>query len=471
MKKRLAEIFILIAASCIGLLNSDCVSADVRAWEGNITVPTYVWQEDINPKFWSLEGGAKMSTTVRGAIVYPYVMQDHLLRQKENRSYKALFLENEYLKVTCLPELGGRLHSVLDKTDGTEMFYRNSVIKPGMIAMRGAWISGGVEWNAGPHGHTVTAISPVNALVGKNADGSAYLEISNQEQIFRTCWSVRVTLHPGRAYLDEQICLSNPTDGMHPYYFWNCTAFPNRAGTRFIYPMSLGTDHSAEEFFDWPIDKGRDLSWLKNYETYASIFAVNCSYDFFGAYDVDDDRGIVQVANRRELGGKKAWTWGEWEFGKVAQQNLTDEEGAYIEVQSGPLPTQSDYGMLGPHERVEWREWWYPVHGLGGGFEFATRNLAVESSRHDGKLELRLLATGSFPRATCELHVAGKQGGQSVAKEQVDLSPLSPVVLTLRRSPTAHQSQSNKPRRPDAGSVSNAVANTFCCPACSSQVC
>ena len=135
----------------------------VRAWEGEITIPTYVWQEDINPKFWALEGGAKLSTTVRGAIIYPYVMQDHLLREKVDRSYKALFLENEYLKVTCLPELGGRLHSVLDKTEGTEMFYRNSVIKPGMIAMRGAWISGGVEWNAGPHGHTVTAISPVNA--------------------------------------------------------------------------------------------------------------------------------------------------------------------------------------------------------------------------------------------------------------------------------------------------------------------
>ena len=106
MKKRLAEIFILIAASCIGLLNSDCVSADVRAWEGDITIPTYIWEEDINPKFWAFEGGAKMSTTVRGAIVYPYVMQDHLLRDKVNRKYKALFLENEYLKGHLLTSAG-----------------------------------------------------------------------------------------------------------------------------------------------------------------------------------------------------------------------------------------------------------------------------------------------------------------------------------------------------------------------------
>jgi len=130
-----------------------------RAWKGTITIPTYGWAEDVNPKFWALEDQVKFSTTVKGAIVYPYTMQDHLYRTKEDRTYKhlyrtkedrtykALFLENEYLKVTCLPELGGRLHSVLDKTTGAETFHLNNVIKPSMIAMRGAFISGGVEWN------------------------------------------------------------------------------------------------------------------------------------------------------------------------------------------------------------------------------------------------------------------------------------------------------------------------------------
>jgi tetratricopeptide (TPR) repeat protein len=353
-------------------------------------------------------------------------MQDHLSRAKVDRTYKALFLENEYLKVTCLPELGGRLHSVFDKTTGEEMFHLSRVIKPGMIAMRGAWISGGVEWNSGPHGHTVTIVSPVDAVAGQNPDGSAYLEISNQEKIFRTRWTVRVTLYPGRAYLDEQIRLVNPTDGMHPYYFWNCTAFPNRPGTRFIYPMSLGTDHNAREFFRWPVHEGRDLSWLKNYEIYTSIFAVDCSADFFGAYDVEADRGIVQVANHHELGGKKAWTWGEWQFGKVAQQNLTDDDGPYIEVQSGPLPTQSDYGMLGPHEQVAWQEWWYPVHGLGDGFEYATRDVAVQTKRGDGQLELRLSATARFAQAICTLNSDGLE-----LEQVVDLSPDAPEVVTL----------------------------------------
>src|SRR3990170_1464934 len=146
--------------------------AKVKAWEGTVTIPTYGWAEDVNPKLWALESQAKFSITVKGSIVYPYTMQDHLSRTKQDRTYKALFLENEYLKVTCLPELGGRLHSVFDKTQGKEMFHYNSVIKPGMIAMRGAWISGGVEWNAGPQGHTVTILSPVDALIGTGKDGS-----------------------------------------------------------------------------------------------------------------------------------------------------------------------------------------------------------------------------------------------------------------------------------------------------------
>ena len=419
--------------------------ARVRAWEETVTIPTYGWAEDVNPKFWALEGAVKFSTTVKGSIVYPYTMQDHLYRTKSDRTYKALFLENEYLKITCLPELGGRLHSVFDKTKGEEMFHINNVIKPGMIAMRGAFISGGVEWNAGPQVHTVTIVSPVDALIGRNSDGSAYLEVSNLEKSLRTRWIVRVTLHPGKAYLDERIRIFNPADAINPYYFWNCTAFPNRAGTRFIYPMTLGTDHHGVKFFSWPIHEGKDLSWLKNYETWSSIFAVDCAFDFFGAYDVDADRGIVQVADRRELSGKKAWTWGNWDFGLVSQKNLTDDDGPYIEVQSGPLPTQSDYGMLLPREEVSWQEWWYPVHGLGDGFEYATKDVAVQTVHKDDKLRLHILATNKFPRAICTL----SQGRRQLLRERIDLSPKRPEVVTLSSSPQSPVDVTIKTRNGD----------------------
>jgi tetratricopeptide (TPR) repeat protein len=431
MKGLLKNVYIVLLVAGLSLALPKLGRAKVKAWEGTITIPTYGWAEDVNPKFWALEGQVKFSTTVKGSIIYPYTMQDHLFRTKEDRTYKALFLENEYLKVTCLPELGGRLHSVFDKTEAKEVFHLNRVIKPGMIAMRGAFISGGVEWNAGPQVHTVTIVSPVNALIGRNADGSAYLEISNLEKSLRTRWTVRVTLHPGKAYLDERIAIFNPIDAISPYYFWNCTAFPNRPGTRFIYPMTLGTDHHGVKFFSWPIHQGKDLSWLKNYETWASIFAANCTFDFFGAYDVDMNRGVVQVADHHELSGKKAWTWGTWDFGLVSQKNLTDDDGPYIEVQSGPLPTQSDYGMLLPRQEISWQEWWYPVHGLGDGFEYATKDVAVQTARKNSKLELRMIATGRFPDAICTL----SQDGRSLLKKRMDLSPERPQVLTLRAAP------------------------------------
>ena len=146
------------------LIRVQVLYSQVKAWEGTITIPTYGWEDDVNPKFWAMEAGAKGATTVKASITYPYNMQDHLSRKLEKVTYKAIFLENEYLKITCLPELGGRLHSVFDKTSNQEAFHKNEVIKPSMIAMRGGFISGGIEWNAGPQVHTVTILSPVDVF-------------------------------------------------------------------------------------------------------------------------------------------------------------------------------------------------------------------------------------------------------------------------------------------------------------------
>jgi len=189
---------------------------------------------------------------------------------------------------------------------------------------------------------------------------------------------VTLTLHPGRKLLDERIRLFNPTDGVHSYYFWNNTAFPNTPGTRYIYPMTLGSDHNGTAFFSWPVHEGRDLTWLRNYPEPTSVFGYQVDFDFFGAYDVDRDFGIVQVADHYVLPGKKAWTWGESQAGKAAQSVLTDDDGPYIEVQSGPLPTQADFGLLEPGQEISWREYWYPVAGLGDGFEYATRDVAIQ---------------------------------------------------------------------------------------------
>lgn len=419
MMPKSTRFLLAILAGLVVAVPAFARSADkVRAWEGSITLPTYALPEqDPNPHFKVLGGGD----------FYPYSKQDLIGRAPMDVEHPAWFLENRYLKVVCLPKLGGRIYQVLDKATGEDMFYRNPAIKPGLIGMRGAWFSGGIDWNAGPYSHGVTSFSPVHVTAAPEDGGAMSLVIGDTDQTMGTKWCVRLTLHPDRAYLDETITLSNPADGTHTFYFWNNTAFPEREGTRFIYPMSLASDHSAAQFFRFPINDGVDLTWLRNYPDPTSLFSVDCVYGFFGAYDVDADRGIVQSGDHHALQGKKAWTWGQSDLAYHRQGTLADDGSRYIEVQSGPLPTQADLGLLGPREERTWREWWYPVHGLGGGFEFATRDVAVQTARLAGEgkraLELRIIATGVFKDAW--LFVA--RGEEVLYQQRAGLSPDAPV--------------------------------------------
>ena len=153
------------------------VPADgVRCWEDQLTLPTYGWEEDIHPVFQEYEN----------AIYYPWTRQDYLTGVKKDRTYKTLNLENQFLRVTCIPELGGRIYSVFDKTTNQEMFHKNDVIKPALIAMRGAWISGGIEWNVGPQGHTVFIMEPTLARVCIGDQGEATLIVGATDKTFGT---------------------------------------------------------------------------------------------------------------------------------------------------------------------------------------------------------------------------------------------------------------------------------------------
>ena len=207
---RVCLLFICFAA----LYPMTFATASVRTWEDTVTLPTYPWYDDVNPAFRAYDD----------VIYYPYTRQDHIAKSKTPRAYRTIHIENEYLSLTCIPALGGRIHSVRVRHLDEEMFHRNDEIKPALIAMRGAWIGGGIEWNPGPHGHTVTILSPVDVVAQRHRDGSASLVIGNMEKMFRTRWTVRLTLHPGRSCLDEEIRIYNPTDSVKPYYFWNCTA-------------------------------------------------------------------------------------------------------------------------------------------------------------------------------------------------------------------------------------------------------
>ena len=390
--------------------------APVRTWADQVIIPTYpLHPEDVNPRFFELEG----------TLIYPYPMQDHLSLTRVDKIYQALFLENEFIRAMCIPSLGGRILSVYDKIRSREMFYRNRVIKPGLIALRGAWFSGGIEWNRGPQSHTVTSYSPVDVLTVEHPDGSASFVIGYTELNFRTGWEVRFTLHPGRACIDERVTIFNPTDFPHSYYFWNNTAIRNTSGTRFCYPMKAASDH--DRFFPWPLYQHRDLRWLKNYPDATPVFAYSCPFDFFGVYDLKEDYGVVQCANHHVVPGKKAWTWGQSDAGRMSQTALTDDASSYIEVQSGPLRTQTDYAVLGPGQQVAWQEWWYPVAGLGTGFEYATKDIAVERTDHDGKVQFRVATTAAHPGARFEV----RRNASSLLANYVDLTPAAPAQFDL----------------------------------------
>lgn len=391
--------------------------AAVTASRGNISLPTYPWQGSKHPLF---RGTDQVN-------IYPYAMLDSLSREKTMRSYRTVVLENECLRITFLPELGGKIYEVIDKSTGQPMFYVNHVVKPGLIGQCGAWTSGGVEWNTGPQGHTVSCMTPVPVeILAPEKDGSRTVAIGETERIYGTKWTVLVTLRPGRSFIEERIRIYNPTETIRPYYFWNCTAEPNTPGFRFIYPMTLGCDHAGEKFFAWPTDKGKDLTRGSNYQDASSIFAWHCDQDFFGSYCDDLGRGVVSCANHHQVPGKKAWTWGHGGFGTMHQMDLTDDDGPYNEVQTGPLLTQAQVGRLDPCEAVEWQEWWYPVHGIGG-FTFANRNLAANASREGALLKLRLLGTATW-NAT-EVRVSGGAAGGSLLTRNCRLSPKQTTEL------------------------------------------
>lgn len=389
----------------------------VTASHGRIELPTYPWMAVKHPYFRGTDG----------RNIYPYPMLDFLSRERTTRTYQTVVLENEFLRLTILPELGGRVHEVIDKTTGQPMFYVNNVIKPGLIGQCGAWISGGIEWNTGPQGHTVGCMQPVEVEILPEAkDGSRSVAIGEVERIYRTRWTVVVTLRPDRSFIEERIRIYNPTPTIRPYYFWNCTAVPNTRGFRFIYPMTLGTDHGAEKFFNWPTHEGKDLSHGTNYQDASSIFAWFCDQDFFGSYNDDLGRGVVSYANHHQLPGKKAWTWGYGGFGTLHQADLTDDDGPYNEVQTGPLLTQGEVGRLDPCEAVEWQEWWYPIHGIGG-FTFANKDVAVNASTNAGQLRLQILGSGSWK----DVQVSVASNRRPLATARAAVSPRQPADVTL----------------------------------------
>jgi len=412
-----------VALITLFALLGSCLPAlaeNARVWQGDLEIPTYLLgAEDPNPPF--PLGDARR--------IYPYTLLDDLTDRREAKSYKAVYLENEFLKAIVLPELGGHLYSLYDKINKQEVFYRNNVVKYGLVSLRGAWISGGEEFNF-PNGHTVVTVSPVAFTTIKNSDGSATVVVGDVDLVTEMHWEVALTLRPGQARLEQQVTLFNDTGLTNPYWYWANTAIPATDDMRFIYPMREANPHSHGEIWSFPIHDGVDYSWYKNIRQPTSLFGRQVHRNFFGAYYEKSDYGVVHVADFREVLGKKTWTWGVADDGLIWTGLLTDHDGPYNEIQAGRFETQLNFEFMPPHREESFTEYWYPLHGLGGGFVEATPRLTLNAGffkTAEGMpqhVEFALFPTEAIPG----VHVLVKLGTQ-ILKDYgpVALEPMTTV--------------------------------------------
>jgi len=108
----------------------------VNAWSEQVSIPTYrIGTPNKNPMF--LEKRIYQGSS---GAVYPHPVIDQVSDEKSDQEYTALFLENRYLKIMILPEIGGRVQMALDKTNGYHFIYCNHVIKPALVGLTGPWI-------------------------------------------------------------------------------------------------------------------------------------------------------------------------------------------------------------------------------------------------------------------------------------------------------------------------------------------
>ena len=402
----------------------------VRVWEENTVIPTYLaGAPEPNPIF-------NLGRDSQGAqgVVYPYPLYDSLTHQKVDKTYKMVYLENEYIRIGILPEIGGRLFEGIDKTNGYNFIYRQHVIKPALIGLIGAWISGGIEWNI-PHHHRASTFLPVQYSVEENSDGSKTVWVGELEVRHRMRWAVGYTLWPGKSYVEARVRIVNRTPVVNTMLCFANVAVHVNEDYQVIFPPSTqyGTFHGKREFVKWPIassvyagadfTKGVDVSWYKNHFQANSIFAWNYSDDFFAGYDHGKHAGTMAVADHNIVPGKKVWTWGDGPRGRMWDRILTDTDGPYDELMVGAYSdNQPDYSWLQPFDVKSFSMNWYPFRDIGG-VKKANLEAAVNLEvNRDHTVSLGFNTTSAHDAAMVRLDV----GSKVLFEETVAINPGKP---------------------------------------------
>jgi tetratricopeptide (TPR) repeat protein len=375
--------------------------------------------------------------------VYPIPFIDRISTEKSPREWQAVHLENRWLRLMVLPELGGRIHVGFDKTAGYDFFYRNDVIKPALVGLAGPWISGGVEFNWPQH-HRPATFLPVEISIEQHDDGAVTVWCSDHDPFTRMKGMHGIRLHRDRAVVELVAKLHNRTSDVQTFLWWANVAAAVHDDYQSFFPTDVRyvADHARRAVTAFPAadrpyygvdyparaaEGGDRIDFYRNIPVPTSYMVTDTRDDFFGGYDHRANAGFVHVADRHVAPGKKQWTWGNSPFGHAWDRLLTDSNGPYIELMAGVYTdNQPDFAWLEPGETKEFTQTWYPIHRIGPVHQ-ANGDAAVRLEVADDTVTVGVAVTAEQPGARIRL-----RAGEAVLLDEVrDLAPGRPAVLTL----------------------------------------
>ncbi|MBW7997287.1 MAG: DUF5107 domain-containing protein [Candidatus Glassbacteria bacterium] len=385
--------------------------AEVRVYQDSVILPSYrIGEPEIMPRW-----------RVRFGQIYPYTMQDSLSDDRAPRAWHALYAENEWVRVMVLPEIGGRVHGAQDLTNGYQFMQDQRSIKPALVGMAGAWISGGVEWNF-PDGHRISGFRPADWRIEHNPDGSKTIWTGEIERVYGMRWAVGNTVHPDRNWVETRVRLTNCTPVPHAFLYWADCGVRGTPEFTAVIPGEIATGHGKHRFFHWPLQDGKDLRMWKNAPGGTSYFAFESEADYFGTWSPEENGGIVHVADHHVMRGKKLWFCGTSPAGRLWEVVLTDNDAPLVEPQAGAYSdNQPDYHWIRPGETKVFSHFWFPVRDIGK-WHFANLEGSLALRVENGKIFSGWCPTTANQNAKAVLTYRGRE----LLRESIDTDPGNP---------------------------------------------
>lgn len=401
--------------------------SNAKVYEKIMSIPTYeVGCEEKNPMFFE-----KRVYQGSSGKVYPYPVIEKIYDEKQDKEYNAVILENDWLYVIVLPEIGGRIYTAYDKTNGYDFVYHNKVIKPALVGLLGPWISGGIEFNWPQH-HRPTTFKSVNYQIKSYFDGSASVIVGESEAMFGLKHTTEIKLYSDKSYIEIKTDVYNRGNTPETFLWWANPAFRVNDDTATIMPLDVTAvmDHGKRAVSTFPIAHGEyykmdyssgvDISRYKNIPVPTSFMAYKSDFDFVGGYDYGRKAGLLHVADHHVAPGKKQWTWGSGDFGIAWDRNLTDEDGPYVELMTGCFTdNQPDFTYIRPQETKSFTQYFLPYHEVGKVIN-ADKNICF------GIENDKLIVYSS---AKVNAHITVKEGNKSLYNDTIKLNPTESVEL------------------------------------------